>query len=59
MNIDVKCPCGHTDDFMAFATPTDGVWKCPVCREVKDAREAYKDEEFLDIMAKRAEVRQT
>ena len=58
MSIDIKCQCGHLDDFTAFITPINGVWKCPACGIIKDARETYKDEEFQAIMAERAEMRE-
>ena len=58
MSSNIKCSCGHLDCFTAFETSINGVWKCPVCGEVKDARETYKDEAFLAIMAERDEMRE-
>ena len=58
MSSNIKCTCGHLDDFTAFETSINGVWKCPVCGAVKDARETYKDEEFLAIMAERAGIKE-
>ncbi len=56
MSSNIKCTCGHLDDFTAFETSINGVWKCPACGEVKDARESYKGEEFLTIMAERVKM---
>ncbi len=60
MNCNIKCTCGHQDDFTAFETSTNGVWKCLVCGNVEDTRENYKDDEhFMDIMDERAELKAT
>ena len=53
----IKCGCGHRDEYTAFETSTNGVWKCPICKTKTDTRKNYKDEEFLDTMAKRAGIR--
>lgn len=58
MSVEVKCPCGHLEDFTAFATSINGVWKCPACGTVKDARETYKEEAFLAVMAERIKTRE-
>jgi hypothetical protein len=34
------------------------VWKCPICGNVKDARETYKAEAFLAVMAERIEIKE-
>jgi len=58
VSITVRCICGQQDDFTAFATSTNGVWKCPACGTVKDTRENYTDENFLAVMAERAGIRE-
>lgn len=58
MSSNIKCTCGHQDDFTAFETSINGVWKCPACKTVTDTRKNYKDENFLAIMAERVEIKE-
>ena len=59
MNITVTCICGHSDEYTAFTTSINGVWKCPECDTVRDTRKNYTTEELLVFMAERAEMRES
>lgn len=59
MNITVTCICGHSDEYTAFETSINGVWKCPVCKTERDTRKNYIiNEHFMDLMAERAEIKE-
>lgn len=59
MNITVTCICDLSDEYTAFETSTNGVWKCPVCKTERDTRENYIiNEHFMNIMSERAEMRE-
>ena len=58
MSNNIKCTCGHLDDFTAFVTSINGVWKCPVCKTVTDTRKNYEGEEFRILANERAEMKE-
>jgi hypothetical protein len=58
LSSNIKCTCGHLDDFTAFETSTNGVWECPACKTVTDTRKNYEGEELRALAAERAEMKE-